>query len=194
MVWHQDVAVEQKAQPSSRPFQCLHQKWVFGSYQRVKLTKEVDSDEEDAVRETQATNVRHAEKPTVRKGTDRGYRKTHGQKSPDRGYRLEVELPAELEYSSRIRGDHATESRVIDIRDHASNIVGGLVGPGGELRMVESVEGLYPQLDVFGLCNVDVLEQRNVEIIDSGPVERIPEEFPIPVPAAAMEKASGLNQ
>ena len=52
---------------------------------------EVHGDEEDAVRKTQATNVRHApsvtpahtahgqEKPTVRKGTDRGYPKNHGK-------------------------------------------------------------------------------------------------------------------
>jgi hypothetical protein len=52
VVRHQDVAVEQEAQPSSCSFQfqCLDQQRVFRSRQKVDLTMEVDSHEEDAVR------------------------------------------------------------------------------------------------------------------------------------------------
>ena len=41
------------------------------------------------------------------------------------------------------------------------------------LRMVESVEGLEPQLEVLGLGDVDILNQRYVEVIDAGSVEKI---------------------
>src|SRR5437763_16828568 len=68
-----------------------------------------------------------------------------------------------LNQSRRRRGDDLTERGTRDVAVNGSRPV--------ELRMVEQVEDLEPELQVSRPAQREVLEEREVEVLDAGSIE-----------------------
>ena len=70
---------------------------------------------------------------------------------------LEVEFSGKLHYSTGASGAYLLDS--IDLPEVAA---GKVINRRTKIRVVKGVEGLQPQLEVHGLCEVNTLLQRHV--------------------------------